>query len=84
MIFQPDGVYTTTEGWTWINTATYLQDSHPMSMKMKPHMHTQQSMIPQVFLEIPVLGMGCIHTKITRILGEFMNDTGNAPGKLRC
>ena len=61
-----------------------LHYSHLVSMKTQPHMHMQQSTITGEFLEIPVLGRGLICTKITRMMGNFTNETGNGPGQLRC
>ena len=44
----------------------------------------QQPTIPQEFLEVLVTGMGLISMKNTGFVGNFVNDTGNAPGQLRC
>ena len=52
-----------------------LHYSHPVSMK---------TTITGEFLEIPVLGRGLICTKITGMMGNFTNETGNGPGQLRC
>ena len=62
----------------------YLQDSHPVSMKPKPCTCMHQSTIPWDSLEIPVMGIGKLCMKITRMMGNFMNDAFNAPGQLRC
>ena len=81
MNFQPGGVYTTPGFWTGNCTGMYLQDSHPLTtiMIMKPHMHIQQSMIPQELLEVLVPEMGIICMKNTVSLGKIMNNTVNTP-----
>ena len=62
MIIQPDGGYTTAEGWTGISGRTYPQYSHPVSMTTKLEHSCNNQQFPGIH-GFSSTGISCMQEK---------------------